>query len=221
MFTTGSFFTQSDASSTEIQSIYGVFDNLSGDEVDASTLIEQTLSNQVVPDTGLEVRIVSDNVVTLGTQESGGEVNGWVIDLDVPGISGGVEFPGERAVLPLTLMNEALFVNTIIPQVQSCEPGPGGFGLVLNPFTGGVGDTVIFDINFDNLFDANDNINVSGELNIVVGTRFESTPTAPAFAGNYRIVQTVDGNIVVDPFNPALLEFNQFVGRRSWREVVF
>lgn len=222
VFTTGSFFTETDGSSADIQSIYGIYDDLSGAQVGPDTLIEQTLSNQVA-ENGVEVRIVTDNPVTIGEQDSGNTVNGWFIDFDVPvqGASSGVEFPGERSVQPSTLINEALFINTIIPQTLSCDPGPGGFGLVLNPFTGGPGDTVIFDINFDSLFDENDNITVSGEVNVVIGTRFDSTPSAPAFAGNFRIVQQVNGDIAVDGINPAALEFNAFSGRRSWREVVF
>ena len=43
VFTTGSYFTKEDATNTDIQSIYGVWDDLSGNLVDASTLQEQTL----------------------------------------------------------------------------------------------------------------------------------------------------------------------------------
>lgn len=222
VFTTGKFFTKTDGSSTEIQSIYGIFDDLSGTQVNANTLVEQTLSNEVA-DSGVEARIITDKPVTLGIQEDASNINGWFVDLDVPthGSTTGVQFPGERSVQPLLLINEALFVNTIIPQTLSCEPGPGGFGLVLNPFTGGVSDTVIFDINFDGVFDENDNINVGDDDKMVVGTRFDSTPSAPTFAGNFRIVQQVNGEIAVDRINPSALDFEKFSGRRSWREVVF
>lgn len=223
IFTTGSFFTESDSNNTDIQSIYGVFDDLAtDDEINANTLVEQTLSN-VISDDGDEVRIVSDTPVSLGAQDDGSFVNGWFINLDVPaqGASSGVEFPGERAVRELVLINDVLFINTVIPQENSCDPLPGGFGLALNPFTGSAGTEVIFDINNDSEFDENDNINIAGDLNVVVGTRFDSTPSSPVFSGTNRIVQQTDGRVIVDPINPDALGFNQFVGRRSWREVVF
>ena len=123
IFTTGSYFTDSDADNIDIQSIYGVWDDLSGNQVDASDLVEQTLSNQIAaqdPSGALEVRVVSDNPVTWGTPGGSNAARGWFIDLDVPpqGSSSGVQFPGERAVRALSLQNGVLFVNTVIPQVS-------------------------------------------------------------------------------------------------------
>ena len=223
IFSTGSFFTESDSTNTDIQSIYGVFDDLAtDDEIDANTLVEQMLINDIA-DTGDEVRLVSDIPVSLGAQDDGSFVNGWFINFDVPaqGASSGVEFPGERAVRELVLINDVLFINTVIPQENSCDALPGGFGLALNPFTGSAGSEVIFDTNNDSEFDEQDNINIAGELNVVVGTRFDSTPSSPVFSGTNRIVQQTDGRVIVDPINPDALGFNNFIGRRSWREVVF
>ena len=223
VFTTGSFFTESDSTNSDIQSIYGVFDDFATqDEINANSLVEQTLINDI-SDIGDEVRLVSDIPVSLGAQDDGSIVNGWFINFDVPaqGASSGVEFPGERAVRELVLINDVLFINTVIPQENSCDALPGGFGLALNPFTGSAGSEVIFDTNNDSEFDEQDNINIAGELNVVVGTRFDSTPSSPVFSGTNRIVQQTDGRVIVDPINPDALGFNNFIGRRSWREVVF
>lgn len=216
IFTSGSYFTDSDAKNTDIQSIYGVWDDLSGNQVDAADLVEQTLSNQTTAG-GLEVRTVSDNPVTWGTPGGSNAARGWFIDFDVPPEGGGgVQFPGERAVRELTLQNGILFVNTIIPQESNCDPAPGGFGLGLDPLTGSDGNVIIFDINIDNIFDTNDNINVAGDSKIIVGTRFKSTPTDSSFFNNYRIVQLIDGDIDTIGINPGN---NEFIGRQAWREV--
>ena len=219
VFTTGSYFTKDDATNTDIQSIYGVWDDLSGNLVDAADLQEQTLSNQTTPG-GLEVRTVSDNPVTWGTPGGSDADRGWFIDFDVPpeGASSGVQFPGEKAIRELQLRGNVLFVNTVIPQISSCEPSPGGFGLGLDPFTGSDGNQIIFDINIDNIFDTNDNINVAGDSKIIVGTRFKSTPSDSSFFGNYRITQLADTDIDTILTNTG---GSEFLGRQSWREVEF
>ena len=219
VFSTGSYFTKADATNTEIQSIYGVWDDLSGNQVNASTLVEQTLSNQTTPG-GLEVRTVSNNPVTWGTPGGSSADRGWFIDFDVPpqGSGSSVQFPGEKAIRALQLRGQVLFVNTVIPQLSDCDPSPGGFGLGLDPLTGSDGNEIIFDINIDNIFDTNDNINVAGDSKIIVGTRFKSIPSDSSFFGNYRITQLADTNIDSILTNTG---GSEFLGRQSWREVEF
>lgn len=222
VFTTGSYFTKSDSTNTDIQSIYGIWDDgTSTTTISASDLQEQELSNETTTD-GLEVRIVTDNPVTLGTAGTvNNEYRGWFIDFDVPpqGLGGGVEFPGERAVRALQLRGSVLFVNTVIPQIASCDPSAGGFGLGLDPFTGSDGDEVIFDINIDNVFDDNDSIEVVSDIfKIVVGTRFKSIPSDSSFFGDYRITQLANTDIDSIRTNVGNADF---IGRQSWREVEY
>lgn len=214
VFATGSYFTNSDAIDTDIQSIYGIEDNFSGNEVDADDLVEQTLSNQFFTDgaTTLDVRVL--NEVAAASSD-----RGWFIDFDVLRSSGsGVEFPGEKVVRALQLRNDVLFMNTIIPQELSCDPSPGGFLLALDPQTGTAGQEVIFDINTDSIFDDQDKINVSSELKVIVGTRFKSPPSGSTFFGDYRITQLSDTSIDSIRTNTAKTEL---VGRQAWREVEF
>ena len=219
VFTTGSYFTKEDATNTDIQSIYGVWDDISGNQVSASDLQIQTLSNQTTPG-GLEVRTVSNNPFSWGTPGGNDATRGWFINFDVPpeGSGSGVQFPGEKAIRALQLRGTVLFVNTVIPQLSSCDPAPGGFGLGLDPLTGSDGNEIIFDINIDNIFDTKDNINVAGDLKIIVGTRFKSTPSDSSFFGNYRITQLSDTDIDSILTNTGGAEF---LGRQSWREVEF
>tara|TARA_R110002049_G_scaffold252264_1_gene427136 strand:+ start:269821 stop:273438 length:3618 start_codon:yes stop_codon:yes gene_type:complete len=218
--TTGSYFTESDATDEGIQSIYGVFDesaagNNIGSEVSISNMIEQTLRNNLFVDAGaginIEVRTITDNPISSSNQ-------GWYIDFEVRNQLGVIEFPGEKAVRALQLRNDVLFVNTIIPQPLSCDPAPGGFSLALDPQTGAAGQEVIFDINADNVFDSSDKINVAGDLKVIVGTRFKSTPADSTFFGDYRITQLADTDIHAIRTNTAKTEL---AGRQAWREVEF
>ncbi len=217
IFATGSYITNSDATDTNIQSIYGVVDDFSGNQVDAADLIEQELSNLQFtdPDTSetFDVRILSDNAITINSK-------GWFIDFDVPaqGQSIGVEFPGEKAVRSLQLRNSILFTNTLIPQALNCDPAPGGFSLALDPQTGTAGEEVIFDINNDSVFDSSDNVQVANESKVITGIRFKSSPTDSTFFGDYRITQLSNTDIDAILTNTARTEL---VGRQAWREVEF
>ena len=223
---TGSYFTTDDAINTEIQSIYGLWD----DPSDTSTiskyspadLVEQEFTTQVDND-GFVVRTVSLNTVdyTLSTPP-----RGWFIDFDIPppGSSTSVQFPGERPVRNLQLRNNQLFFSTVIPQDgMSCSATSGGFGLSVDPFTGSVGTDVIFDINIDGLFDENDNLNgLIGQANIVVGTQFESSPGDSTFIGDYRVTQLSNTNVDRILVNPDLNSggsIGALLGRHSWKEI--
>jgi type IV pilus assembly protein PilY1 len=221
---TGSYFTESDAIDEGIQTIYGVYDetalvpppgNNIGSQVDIGNMTRQTLTNNVFVDAAagidLEVRTISSNPIPASSQ-------GWYIDFNVRNEFNEVIFPGEKAVRALQLRNGVLFVNTIIPQPLSCDPAPGGFSLALDAQTGTAGQEVIFDINADNVFDSNDKINVAGQLKVIVGTRFKSTPSDSTFFGDYRITQLADTDIDAIRTNTAKTEL---VGRQAWREVEF
>ena len=225
---TGSYFTTDDAISDEIQSIYGLWDNPTGNTStitkysSPSQLVEQEFITTVDNSSGLVVRTVTTNPVTYN--DSGpNPVRGWFIDFDIPppGSSTGVQFPGERPVRNLELRNSQLFFNTVIPQDgTNCAPPAGGFGLSVDALTGSVGTNVIFDINIDGLFNQEDNINgVSSTANIIVGTQFESAPSDNNFIGDYRVTQLANGNVDRILVNPALNN-GALLGRHSWKEIL-
>ena len=225
---TGSYFTTDDAISTEIQSIYGLWDNPTGNTStitkysSPSQLVEQEFITNVDNSSGLVVRTVTTNTVTYN--DSGpSPVRGWFIDFDIPppGSSTGVQFPGERPVRNLQLRNSQLFFNTVIPQDgTSCAPPAGGFGLSVDAFSGSVGTNVIFDINIDGLFNQEDNLNgVNSTANIIVGTQFESAPSDNNFIGDYRVTQLANGDVDRILVNPALNN-GALLGRHSWKEIL-
>ncbi len=225
---TGSYFTTDDAISTEIQSIYGLWDNPTGNTStitkysSPSQLVEQNFITTVDNDSGLVVRTVSNNPV-LYNDSGANQVRGWFIDFDIPppGSTTGVQFPGERPVRSLQLRTSQLFFNTVIPQDgTSCAPPAGGFGLSVDALTGGVGINVIFDINIDGVFDLNDNLNgVNNLANVIVGTQFESAPSDNNFIGDYRVTQLANGSVDRILINPALNN-GVLLGRHSWKEIL-
>ena len=231
---TGSYFTTEDASSTDIQTLYGLWDNPSNSTSITHTnlsseLVEQTLTTSEISVNGndIDIRTISTNDVDYNDDTTDGitDVRGWYIDFDVPPSSGtGIQFPGERPVRNLQLRNRQLFFSTVIPQDgTSCEPSAGGFGLSVNPINGRAGVEVIFDINIDGIFDASDNLNaVNSNANIIVGTRFKSAPSDSTFIGDYRVTQLVDTSVDRILVNPTLNGnggLGALLGRHSWKEI--
>ena len=233
---TGSYFTNEDSTSTDIQSIYGLWDNpLNNSPIIhtglTSQLVEQefTTSISTVNGNDIEVRTVSTNALDFNDNPSDGipDARGWFIDFDIAPPSGtGIQFPGERPVRNLQLRSNQLFFNTVIPQDgMSCEPSAGGFGLSVNPLSGGITTEtgIIFDINIDGVFDLNDNILVSSVSTVVAGTRFKSAPSDSTFLGNYRITQLSDTSVDQILVNPDLNGgggLGALLGRHSWKEII-
>ncbi|MET0023715.1 MAG: PilC/PilY family type IV pilus protein [Sedimenticola sp.] len=219
VFGTGSWMTVADATTDEIQSIYGIWDDLGASisypvahSSSASDLQEQTYINQVNQEHDYVVRTLSDNAVDWTTKE------GWYIDLDVADATDSttIEFPGERAIRNFQFRAGIAFVNTVFPKNQGiCSVSPGGFQLAFNPETGGSFSQQVFDLNNDGVFDVQDNVgDAAGTANVVAGTRFEgASPTDASFIGEYRFTQLSDRTVERMAVN-TLAE-----GRRtSWRE---
>jgi type IV pilus assembly protein PilY1 len=216
---TGSWMTNDDATSTDIQSIYGVWDDMSASPLvtmtaDGRDLVEQSFTNQAAREDGFTVRTLSDNPVKWANNK------GWFIDLDVPPAGGtGVEFPGERATRDFLLRSGLLFVNTIIPKdAKLCGATPGGFTLGFNPVTGGPHSDPVFDINANGQFDLGDNVgNAEGSENIVAGFRHDqSTPADSSFISDVLVTQRSDKTVQSTKTNTGV---DANTGRFSWREL--
>ncbi|MEQ9451941.1 MAG: PilC/PilY family type IV pilus protein [Pseudomonadales bacterium] len=189
IFGTGAYLTTEDAASTEIQSIYAIWDRLDpAPETSSPTakddlLVQQTITN-VVDDSGATPqtrRVVSRNTVELAP--SGGGVDGvfgWYIDLDMeratdttsgatnPDTSGnappGAQFPGERAIRRMVFRNNALITTTVLPATDefSCSGVRPGAVLVMEAFSGGDYGQPIIDFNTDGEIDSGDLVSHDG-----------------------------------------------------------
>lgn len=224
--TTGSWMTTSDASSTEIQSIYGIWDDLTNTPLvtmgsNNNMLVEQVFSNHTNIEHGFTVRTLTNN--TISWKNVGGpstKVKGWYIDFDMASADGSLdpEYPGERAIRNLQLRGGILFISTVIPKdTGACSVGVGGYELGFNPVTGGSGVDVIFDINNDGSFAVEDNVGDNdGAAYIVTGIRFdEGTPSDSAFIGSRRMTQVGDEIRSFDTNTGTDVS----TGRTSWREI--
>ncbi|MEA2078985.1 MAG: PilC/PilY family type IV pilus protein, partial [Pseudomonadota bacterium] len=212
---TGSWITTDDATSTDIQSIYGIWDDMSASPlVTNSDLVEQSFTNEAAREGGFAVRTLSDNPIKWANQK------GWYIDLDVPPAGGaGVEFPGERATRDFLLRSGLLFVNTIIPKdPNTCGGTPGGFTLGFNPVTGGAHSDPVFDIDANGVFDVGDNVDdTDGSDHVVAGLRHDqSTPADSSFISDVLVTQRSDKTVQSMKTNTG---GDTNTGRFSWREL--
>ncbi len=185
---TGSYVTELDGVSTEIQSVYGIWDRgelapaTASSDTKATRLVQQTVTN-VVDATGdafQKLRYVSANPVDY-VPDAGvvPGVYGWYFDftmqrplLTLQGdpnddLSGrappDVQFPGERAVRRFVSRGDALLVTTVIPRdSNSCLRSPPGSTFPIDALTGGNPTRPILDLNNDGVIDDGDFVNIGG-----------------------------------------------------------
>ena len=188
IFGTGSFIADEDGESTEIESVYGIWDRFEDNPVTAdpdsrnTRLVEQTITNLIDPTFDFAaLRIMSDNPVnyvpdvglTTGTY-------GWVIDLDVPRptetVNGdpnpstagqappAAQFPGERAIRRIIQRGNTLILTTVIPRdANSCNRAPPGAIWFVDLATGGNPLTPTIDLDNDGTVDDADLVLVDGK----------------------------------------------------------
>ncbi|MEZ5558245.1 MAG: PilC/PilY family type IV pilus protein [Pseudomonadales bacterium] len=208
LFGTGSQITRDDAESTEIQSIYAIWDR--GESSPATALadskslrlVEQTITN-VVDDSVSPAqtrRIITKLPVNYEPDVSGVPgTYGWYLDLDMeraadtlsgaanPDSSGlappDPQYPGEKAVRNFLFRDGAVITTTILPTLDefSCFGARPGSILVFDAVSGGDPGRPVVDFNTDGVVDSGDLVDVAGE----------------AFAGGLLFNQTdLDGALV-------------------------
>ena len=234
IFGTGSWITDEDATSTDIQSIYGVWDDMSNTPLVTrlstnAQLIEQSFEDKSALKEGNTVGSLSSNTVTYdNTGSASSKVMGWYIDLDVEDEGGTVQYPGERAVRDFLVRGGLLFVNTVLPKdPTSCGPVPGGFTLGFDPVSGSASSDAIFDLNGDGQFSLTDNIaDVDSPDNVVSRIRHDSgTPSDSSFIDNILVtnVSTGTSNGGTTTGDVDSIKTNTGggtgTGRFSWREL--
>ena len=110
---TGELLSTNDLSSTQVQSMYGLYDAMpNGSVITRSQLVQQTLSATTVTTvngTTVDARSVTSNKVPIPTQM------GWYIDFSLS--------PGEAVVTEPALVDGALIFTTNQPSGISCQGG--------------------------------------------------------------------------------------------------
>ncbi len=188
IFATGSFITDADAVSKDIQSVYGIWDRGAGElnpptansDSKSLRLVQQTISNvydeSVVPFNRL--RRITNNAVEYQADDAAGNPGtyGWYFDFDVerpaltvqgnanPDTTGlaapDAQYPGERAIRRIIPRGDEILITTIVPRDDnSCLLAPPGAIFPVNSLTGGNSEGPLFDFNNDGVIDDDDLVN--------------------------------------------------------------
>ena len=199
IFGTGQYLTTSDITSTNLQSMYGVWD--SGDmELGRVDLVEQVITLGASTG-GAFGRTLSDNAVDYKND------SGWYIDLPDS---------GERVVTDPVIRGDLVFFNTMRPDTNPCESGGRGWLMVAKWNNGGRPSEISFDLNGDHLLNSDDNIN--GQM--AAGVEIVGIPTSPVNLANKRYTsttQTTGGSTI--EVTDILKVGGPKSGRLSWEEL--
>jgi len=206
---TGRLLTASDKSSTQRQTVYGVWERYNEKGVAAPTPLPTASKGRADMqsqsfaelDTGSGNFSLTNNTVqwykTGATAKRDIDVEkwGWMVDLPRN---------GEKVVYDMTLYGRGLFLSSVRTSDDPCAAGMSGTIYGIDPNGGGRTDYVVFDMNGDGVFNSAD---------AMAGGQVTGTGTG---AGR----QTIRGERVFDPEANAERRVNhglQF-GRQSWRK---
>ena len=132
---TGELLSTADLLSTQVQSIYGLYDAMpNAAPITRAQLVQQTITSTsvtTVSGSTVTARTVTSNNVPLPTDM------GWYIDLSLS--------PGEAVVTEPALIDGALIVTTDQPSGQSCQGGFNSWLYALNFRNGGLFPTPLLD----------------------------------------------------------------------------
>jgi len=194
-FGTGSFVAEEDGASTDIQSIYGLWDPLVSSPPTAKAdskevrMVQQTMTNLLddASDAAVTRRIVSANSVPYQAESAEPGTYGWYIDLDIPpaastvsgellptnGVSA-AQYPGERAIRRFVFRDGAIFTTTVLPSssATACFGARPGALLIFDALTGGNPKQAVLDYNNDGYVDSRDLLNI-GDQAYAAGLLFD------------------------------------------------
>ena len=199
LFGTGQYLTTADITSTNLQTMYGVWD--AGEpSLSRSDLVEQEISFGSSTGGALG-RSLTDNSVDYEYS------SGWFIDLPDA---------GERIVTDPVIRGDLVFFNTMRPDTNPCESGGRGWLMVAKWNNGGHPSEVSFDLNGDSLLTMDDTIGG----NAAAGVEIVGIPTSPVNLANKRYTsttQTTGGSTI--EVTDIIRVGGPKTGRLSWEEL--
>lgn len=143
LFGTGQYFQVGDNASSDVQSLYGIWDE--GESVLRSDLTEQSILAEV-NDSGRNWRITSKYALDWNTSK------GWFLDLISP--NRGQE--GERIVSPALIRHGRVIFTSVVPSLSACEAGGTSWITELDLLTGAQTGKPVFDVDGDRSIDNGD-----------------------------------------------------------------
>ncbi len=199
-FGTGQFIASGDNANTNIQTLYGIWDN--GSQISATD--RSTLQQQVIlTETGLPPfeRTVSSNLVSWTAKR------GWYLDLLQPP---GASAQGERSVIMPQLSFGRVIFTTLIPSSDPCASGGHNWLMLLNAETGGMLAAPQFDT------DDNGILNNQDRLIAAMGSDGVRSESIAISAGNltHLIAGSTTGLI-----EAITVKGNSLNPRHSWKQI--
>ena len=163
MFGTGQFLTQNDLSSTQTQSVYGVWDRpIPVTTLHRSNLQAQTLTLVTAATSGLPQDILTDTSLAVNW----GTNYGWYTDLPIPGL---------RIITNPLLINGSFIATLNAPPSSPCGVASSML-LDINYKTGGAFPAGQLDINGSGTIDASDQYNGKNPVGIGLLAGYASAP---------------------------------------------
>ncbi len=199
IFGTGQYLTTADISTTNVQTMYGVWDS-GNRELSRSDLTAQVigLGTTAGGDIG---RTLTNNTVDYAFTD------GWYIDLPDT---------GERVITDPVIRGDHVFFNTMTPDTNPCEAGGRGWLMIADWMTGGRAAEVAFDLNNDQLLTQDDEIGGGA----AAGVEIVGIPTSPVNLANRRYTsttQTTGGSTI--EITDIIKIGGPRTGRLSWEEI--
>lgn len=195
LFGTGKFLETGDATSTSVQTLYGIQD--AGSTVSGR--------GDLIPQTILSDLTVTQGCGALPLPACPAAPKGWYADLPIS---------GERMTGTAKLVSGTIFFNTFIPSTSPCEFGGTGNQIPLNYLTGAMPDAPVFDTNNDGVINS---LDTAGGIKI--GAALGGTTL---IKGSGTSTVGVGVSSITDGTTPTtLIDFGAGSrGRISWREIV-
>ncbi|MDH3490979.1 MAG: PilC/PilY family type IV pilus protein [Gammaproteobacteria bacterium] len=199
VFGTGQYLTAGDVTTTDTQTMYGVWDS-GTDELNQSDLVQQTIGFGATT-AGVPGRTLTTNAINFATDF------GWYMNLPDS---------GERLVTDPVIRGDLVFFNTMIPDANPCNFGGSGWLMAAKWLTGGNPGEIAFDLNRDGLLDDLDEI--GGQA--AVGVSVTGIATSPVNLANKRYTSTTEttGGSTID-VTDILDVGGPKTGRLAWEEL--
>ncbi|MBK5940604.1 pilus assembly protein [Halochromatium roseum] len=216
LFGTGQYFEVGDNASTEVQSLYGIWDD--DDPVVRSELTQQAILAEI-SENGRNWRITSEYPLSWALSK------GWFLDLISP--TAGAE--GERIVSPSLVRHGRVIFTSVVPSLEPCEAGGTSWITELDMLTGAQMGTPVFDVDRNGSIDMSD---VIDEIALDIdGDGYLETSSPPASVeSEVGIINTpavISAGVVEHKYTagstgglmPVLEAGDATAGRQSWRQL--
>ncbi|MES2207157.1 MAG: PilC/PilY family type IV pilus protein [Pseudomonadota bacterium] len=170
VFGTGQYFAQNDGDTTQIQSMYGISDDLTNLNlpINRSMLQSQSILSTEEATPGTSSSAVSSLIVTSNSTVNWSTQRGWSLDLAT-----------NRVVVPPYIVNGNVYFYTMKADASSCNKNPVWSSyLSLSACTGQRPDVGVFDINFDGKVDSNDQLMYNNQSMYASGANLGDTGSA-------------------------------------------